>query len=93
MMVAEKYGEARRIAYILSNGGTQLFFHVHGATSWRLCVSIVNPQLEEEEGPAVSFGSVVLIKRLKKRPPKGCIEREEDRSGFRNRWLCLKYRS
>ena len=79
MMVAQRYGEAKRIADILSNGDTELFFHVTVGFPWRLCVTIVGQQLEEEEAAlAAIFGDFVLIRCSTRRPPTTCIERGDD---------------
>jgi hypothetical protein len=84
MMVAKKYGEAKRIADILSSGDTELFFHVSVGFPWRLCVTIVGPQLEEA-GPVNSLGYFVLINCSTRRPAKTCIEKGDDSLDFEKR--------
>ena len=73
MIVAKKYGEAKHVADILSDGDARLFFHVDGSP-WRLCVTIVDPRLKAAR-PVVYLGDFLSIESSMNRPPKKFIER------------------
>ncbi|KAK3292342.1 heterokaryon incompatibility protein-domain-containing protein [Chaetomium fimeti] len=74
MMVAKKYGEAKRVNDILLDGDTELFFHVVVSIPWRLCVTMVRRQA----GPVVSLGHYVLVRYSITPPPREFMESGED---------------